>query len=254
MTHASIPTTLLCSCPVLARRCHLIKLGGKGRQKVRGELGGIIAGCQVLVTYIVVVRGASNWLGEIMGVKPRDKLDSTGSLGWYTGSAGRFWGWPSYLFGKLGKAWGGEVTWDPRDVESGIWAIAWSGMVLWQNYTFPVCNQFTSCVRRLFLLLLELPWYFLLKLASLHEILTSHAWPCQPKLHTFWPVPQLLDSLSFRAALLTPYRVYQLCVSSPEPSCRSCASPQRSHTSQRGFWPDSSCLANPSWALHTTAT
>ena len=46
----------------------------------------------MLVIYVVVVRRASNWLGEITGVEPRDKLDSTGSLGWYTGSAGGFWG------------------------------------------------------------------------------------------------------------------------------------------------------------------
>jgi len=136
MTHVSTHTMLPSSCPILSRWCHLIEQGSEGRQKVRGGFGGIIAGCQMLVIYVVVVRRASNWLGEITGVKPRDKLDSTGSLGWYTGSAGRFWGWPSYLisfiFGKLGKAWDGEVIQDPRDVESGIWEIAWSGIVLWQ--------------------------------------------------------------------------------------------------------------------------
>jgi len=46
----------------------------------------------MLVTHVVVVRRASSWLGEIKGVEPRDKLDSMGYSGWYTGSAGRFWG------------------------------------------------------------------------------------------------------------------------------------------------------------------
>jgi len=70
----------------------LIELGSKGRQKARGEFGGIIAGCQMLLNYVVVVYRASNWLGEIRGVEPRDKLGGTGSSGWYMGSAGRFWG------------------------------------------------------------------------------------------------------------------------------------------------------------------
>ena len=46
----------------------------------------------MLVIYVVVVCRVSNWFGEIRGVKPRDKLDSTGSSGRCTGSAGRFWG------------------------------------------------------------------------------------------------------------------------------------------------------------------
>ena len=44
-------------------------------------VGGIIAGCQMLVNYVVVVRRASKRFGKIRGVKPRGKLDSTGSLG-----------------------------------------------------------------------------------------------------------------------------------------------------------------------------
>ena len=97
MTHASTLTALPSSCPVLSGQCHLIERGSEGRPKVRGGFGGIAAGCQMLVIYVVIVGRASNWFGKIRGFKPRDKLDSTGSLGWYTGSAGRFWGWPSYL-------------------------------------------------------------------------------------------------------------------------------------------------------------
>ena len=76
ITHASTPTTLPSSCPVLSHQCHLIKLGS---EEVVVE--GIIAGCQMLVNYVVVVRRALNWFGEISGVKPRDKLGSTESLG-----------------------------------------------------------------------------------------------------------------------------------------------------------------------------
>ena len=45
-------------------------------------VGGIIAGCQTLISYVVVVRRALSRFGKIRGVKPRDKLNSTGPSYW----------------------------------------------------------------------------------------------------------------------------------------------------------------------------
>ena len=45
-------------------------------------VGGIIAGCQVLVNYVVVVCRALSRFGEIRGVKPRDQFNSTGPSYW----------------------------------------------------------------------------------------------------------------------------------------------------------------------------